>query len=62
MDLKTLRDACDRLLEQGVPEDEPVALEADGKCYEITALAVSAASDLWEPNTVLLSAQEIDDS
>ncbi len=61
MDLKTLHEACGRLLEQQVSGEEPIGFEVDGRCYEITSLSVCVSSDLWVDNTVLLQAREIEE-
>lgn len=67
MDLNTLKKSIDTLLEQGVDGEEEVCLEYTSSIGSVeqaylTGVSVVVASDLWVPNTVVVSAKEIDDS
>lgn len=56
MTLIELRTAIDSLIEQGIEEDEPVCVEVDGKCYEAISITVVVQSDIWVPETVVVTA------
>ena len=61
MTLGELRDAIDKLIEEGIDKDEPVGVEYYGSCLEMNSIAVVVASDLWEPQTVVVTVDLITD-
>lgn len=61
MTLGELRDAIAQLISEGIDEDEPVGVEYYGSCLDISSMTVVVASDLWEPQTVVLTADLIVD-
>lgn len=61
MTLEELRNAIDQLINEGIDKDEPVAIEFYGSCLEINSIAVVVVSELWEPQTVVITADLIED-
>lgn len=61
MTLEELRGAIDQLIEDGIDKDEPVAIEFYGSCLEINSIAVVVVSELWAPQTVVITADLIED-
>jgi hypothetical protein len=55
MTLSELKKAIDNLLEEGIEDDEPVCIEAEGACYEAHAITVIVYSDLWVPKSVVIT-------
>lgn len=62
MDLVDLKNAVDKLLEQGVESDEVICLRAGGKDYVVNGVTVVVESDDWVPGTITLTVEEIEDS
>lgn len=62
MTLDQLKKAVDTLLEQNIEGDEPVCIEIDGKCYEANSITVVIHSDIWVPETVVVTATLIDET
>jgi hypothetical protein len=61
MTLDELKKALDQLIAEGIDPDEPVAIEYYGSCLEINSITVVVVSELWEPQTVLITADLIED-
>jgi hypothetical protein len=61
MTLGELRDAIVQLISEGIDEDEPVGVEYYGSCLEMNSIAVVVASDLWEPQTVVVTVDLMQD-
>lgn len=61
MTLEELRNAIDQLINEGIDKDEPVAIEFYGSCLEINSIAVVVVSELWAPQTVVITADLIED-
>lgn len=58
MTLAELKIAIDLLVEDGRGE-EPLCLEKDGDCFTVDAITVVIQSDLWVPETVILTCTPI---
>ena len=61
MTLGELRDAIDQLIKDGIDKDEPIGIEYYGSCLEVNSIAVVVVSELWEPQTVVITADLIED-
>ena len=61
MTLSELKDAVDMLLKDGIDADEPIGIEFYGSCLEVNSIAVVVVSDLWAPQTVVITADLIED-
>lgn len=59
MTLAELKSAVDLLIEEG-KGDEPVCLELRGDCFTVDAITVVVQSDIWVPETVILTCTQID--
>lgn len=59
MTLEELKKAIDVLYEDEDKRDDPVCLEALGTQFELAGISVVVASDLWLPETVVVSVEEI---
>lgn len=60
MTLIELKEAVDTLLADPHTKDEHVHIEVNGACYELKSISVIVQSDVWVPNTVVASVEEID--
>lgn len=58
MTVQELKDALDALI-KGDKGNEPVCLEAAGVTYELKSVSVIVKSDLWVPETVVLTVEEV---
>lgn len=58
MTLNELKLAIDLLIEDG-RGDEPLCLEMRGDCFTVDAITVVVQSDLWVPETVILTCTPI---
>lgn len=60
MTLKELYDAIHVLLEDEGKNDEPVCIEIHGGQYQLKSISVIVASDIWMPETIVASVEEIE--
>lgn len=56
MTLGELQRAIERLRGDGVDHNEEVCIEYYGSCLSIQSMAVVVQSDLWVPETVVITA------
>lgn len=56
MTLAELKAAIESLIEQGIADDEPVCIEVEGMCFEAISITVVVQSDIWVPETVVVTA------
>jgi len=61
MTLSELKEAIEVLLEQGVDPEEPLAVEYYGSRLEVNSIAVVVQSDLWVPETVVMTVDLMDE-
>jgi hypothetical protein len=60
MTLEDLRDAIDALIEADKARvAECVHVEIEGKCYELKSISLIVASDVWVPETIVATVEEI---
>jgi hypothetical protein len=55
MTLNEFKKAIDILFEQGIEADEPVCIEVEGRCFEVISITVVVQSDIWVPETVVVT-------
>lgn len=61
MTLIELKEAIELLIEEdGSKGDEPVCIEVEGRCFEVNSITVVVQSDLWVPETVVVTGTLID--
>lgn len=61
MTLNELLQALKELVEQGIDPEEPIAIEISGLAFEPVSITVIVQSDLWEPGTVVITGDPMDD-
>lgn len=59
MTLQELHDSLVTLLEDKGKAEDAVCVEVNGTCYELKSISVIVQSDLWVPDTVVASVEEI---
>lgn len=55
MTLIEFKQAIDALCEDESYHDEPLCIEIAGQCYEANSITVVVQSDLWMPETVVVT-------
>jgi hypothetical protein len=61
MTLNELMQALKELVERDVDPEEPIVLEICGTAFEPVSITVVVQSDLWEPGTVVITGDPMDD-
>lgn len=61
MTLGELITAAKELIVRGSDPDEPVCVDVYGTAYELTGITVVVASDLWVPETVVMTVDLMED-